>query len=1354
MRFFTLLICLNLSIACLAASRPGIRDFDPKTGVTFELVEHTQLESYWWPSTLLSYPVQFPEGQVRAESLQLTDLESSRILPFQLSSVKKSGEFLRFAIVHFLADLPSGGRRRFRLEMATRPTGTTPSNSVTESLDGNYVVLSNERFQIRVPRSQQIGGTVPGPIAAVARGSEWMGGGGIVSPKRKITGIETSRLESGPLFVRYSVVYHLEGDARYTADIRVIHGYDHVELRESMEGLLPEDGVYWDASWRNFHPTHRHAPNHPYLSSARDQAITEFDKIPWERIDEAFINTQHGVSSGISREGELPFRLGIYQPWGAYIILSSSCFWDERSNQTLGVFIDRTEDWRDQEYAIWAASNTLQVRYFYRDGVLSWRWPLTNGQRATGIAVYDHSRDREAVQRIAALTQSKAGADGVRATTKMFPASHTQFLQNRYGMLHLDLVKDWVLDYGTGPRNPGKVFPEGTYNSPEQLLKTVLQGELAAGMTTSGTRQNSGFAPVPARLMYETYVDGLHRNWNQLSDAQKERISAWYLMLAYVAAGEDWMPMQTMLAGHPNFLSDVKTVPALVAALFPEHPMAREWADLFEKFIELNTRYHTRPAVQAWNSRGGRWTENLGTYVWAFLRPLIRAEYMLREHFDGKNRLASPRLAEIADWAVNALSAPYDGEDLEFYRDESGRIPNHFWGIVTKELGPRRLHPPQGAHSARRMPPRTLWWMGKSLLNYRPLLAEALMWASRQDDQDSEHPKDKPDPWKIMFTGPTNTGTNPHLRSSKYTGYGITLRAGVDTKAETSIHLVQLDEGPNYRWGIAGEGGCGVIYYYAGGKAYSHNGREDVGDRPAHDTDFATNFGVWKDGRFRSIGRNVLKSPLMDLGPTQFVELLPRTGNNAYSWPEYQSRSVMMAGTDYFAIYDDVFNDAVAHRFSWATHKNEDFPYIHLIKGGMRSRQKHLTQLSTAEVKAVWYDGQGDAFAIISHDPDLKTEPTPYGAVARLRGTEDHLFRDPDGIDFDGHGVAFTGTAGIIRRRSNGGYELSLFRGTRITAGRVTIRLEENSDVAFRMEFDQPEESRGNYYSKTGGTVTIECDACGSSGTFYIDGAPHPVSSFSGGMKVALPVGRHQWQYSRGLAIPLAPTVLGTENSAGASLVSWQSVSGAESYRVELSDDGSATWRRVGETISSSMKLSNLANGRKYHVRVVAMNRQHESAAGPEYPIYATADAPAHPDGLRVTIEGGRVSVSWGQVLGVSRYRLYRRKAGEQQFQVVYEGAAQEFHDALPGVVPAFERPGIAANILRDKTGYTVYHYAVASVNGNGEGKKSPEVSTDPTSWLHWDPRPGEPFRRRYTYNTSNYTKLGEEEDHSSYYPK
>ena len=283
--------------------------------------------------------------------------------------------------------------------------------------------------------------------------------------------------------------------------------------------------------------------------------------------------------------------------------------------------------------------------------------------------------------------------------------------------------------------------------------------------------------------------------------------------------------------------------------LFPEHPMASDWADMWEKCMELNTRFNTRPAVKTWDAHGGRWTEDLGTYVWAFLRPALRTDFLLQKH-DGVERLVTPELAEMADWLVNSLSAPFDGETEAGYRTLLAVDHGREWGVVGPGEGPQRVYPPLGAHAEQRMPPRSLWYLGAVCSDTRrwrrstrcgPRDPQARMWKRSLEIR-------RPGTTSCIAL-PENRGTNPHLRSRKYTGYGIVLRAAVDTPQELSVHLQQIDEGPNYRWGWAAQGGCGVLYFFAAGKCFSFNGPEDTGDRRDQDTDFCTNLWRIQGGR-------------------------------------------------------------------------------------------------------------------------------------------------------------------------------------------------------------------------------------------------------------------------------------------------------------------------------------------------------------------------------------------------------------------------------------------------------------------------------------------------------------------------
>ena len=86
---------------------------------------------------------------------------------------------------------------------------------------------------------------------------------------------------------------------------------------------------------------------------------------------------------------------------------------------------------------------------------------------------------------------------------------------------------------------------------------------------------------------------------------------------------------------------------------------------------------------------------------------------------------------------------------------------------------------------------------------------------------------------------------------------------------------------------------------------------------------------------------------------------------------------------------------------------------------------------------------------------------------------------------------------------------------------------------------------------------------------------------------------------------------------------------------------------------------------------------------------------------LSIRLKSGGASLSWGEVLGVREYRLY---AGDK---LVHQGPERQFTDA-----------------------HAAQSYTVSAVNGNGEGARSNAVQSDPASWLTFDPKPGEPFRR------------------------
>ena len=106
---------------------------------------------YWWPRTLLSYPVQFD---------QATDLTRLRLqtgsgepVPLQWSNVVRRERATVSATLNFISDLPVGSRREFILKAGEPESGA--GNAVTEVNEGKTIVLDSGAMGVRIPQVKQ-----------------------------------------------------------------------------------------------------------------------------------------------------------------------------------------------------------------------------------------------------------------------------------------------------------------------------------------------------------------------------------------------------------------------------------------------------------------------------------------------------------------------------------------------------------------------------------------------------------------------------------------------------------------------------------------------------------------------------------------------------------------------------------------------------------------------------------------------------------------------------------------------------------------------------------------------------------------------------------------------------------------------------------------------------------------------------------------------------------------------------------------------------------------------------------------------------------------------------------------------
>ncbi|MGI5895254.1 MAG: hypothetical protein ACOX6P_11845, partial [Candidatus Merdivicinus sp.] len=995
-----------------------LHDYGETIGFTgqhkFVLADHIRHPLFWWPQTLLGYRMDFSAVKIWSEKeLALVEDETGEEQAFQLSDVVRAEDgTVKTAKIHFLSDLPSGGKRSFTLE---KRAGKTFAKAVKSQREGNSIWLKGENFSVKLPLSQAMGNHVPGPYEAFEFEGIRYGSSELICGKKEFLDLQTECKADGPLYSEYEMTYRFSRGGEYHAVVRVIKSMDFIEFEEEIKDLDENDGVYFRFNWNGLNPTHRHAPNNPAMIRCSGDAHC-YESYNWQTIDQELVeSTNHPLPMWGNLDGEIPFKLSSYEPQAAVARATNAAFWNKNTGISAGTFITDVEAWNSGRYDIYCSWNGFAVKFFYENGLLWWQYPIISGVRKTAVTVYCHEKDREYF--LETLPKKEidrkylSGGTGIA----VHGASYVTFLQNRYELITLNRIKDFVLEYPRDKRRLPRIRPNCAFVNWQEFVEYLFSYILVQKLPTHGQTENSGFHAVPYRRVSGLFFDAYNCLWETMPEEQRERVEAVLLLVTYLGAGEDLAPIMHVLGGPPNLHGDVKRSIPYISALFPEHPHVKRWGEIFRKSYNLLTRFSTRPDLDAIQLTGGRWAENIGTYTWAFWSDAIYSCMMLEQYHGFSNIVANKYAAMVAKWLVYSLTAPFEGEKPETaeYFKEDG----HFWGCFKIGEGPHRVHLPLGAHSARRTVPSSLFALADHLDWYSPLLAENIRYVCPGFTHDFERFDDsgnKPRSERERL----ESGTRPDYRTQAFTGMGVMFRSAVYTPDEMSVFLQQVDEGPNYRWGTSGGWGNGNIYYYAGGKAYSHNGMEDVGDRRLNDCDVGCNFGVWYKGSFKNIGPNVLTNGFHDLGVFQYAALSPDKQPPVYAYPEYQERSVLVSGKDYISIFDITGGSRNATRFSWSVHANDEFPEIYMLSF-VENRAELTTQNKKERIKTRWYDGRGNGYAVVTHRHDLHVEgmEKENGAVVTGPDFRDILFRSEYAQESTYEDVSFEGKVGAVRQK-------------------------------------------------------------------------------------------------------------------------------------------------------------------------------------------------------------------------------------------------------------------------------------------------------------------------------------------------
>ncbi len=175
---------------------------------------------------------------------------------------------------------------------------------------------------------------------------------------------------------------------------------------------------------------------------------------------------------------------------------------------------------------------------------------------------------------------------------------------------------------------------------------------------------------------------------------------------------------------------------------------------------------------------------------------------------------------------------------------------------------------------------------------------------------------------------------------------------------------------------------------------------------------------------------------------------------------------------------------------------------------------------------------------------------------------------------------------------------------------------------------------------------------------------------------------------------PVTPSGLAASASSTSQInVSWNAVSGAASYKLEVQAAGSNTWTTIYTGNATSFANTGLTANTQYTYRISAVNDGGTSAVSSIVSAKTLTALPATPTGLAVnngTATTSTLGISWNTVADATSYKLEVQIGGT--WTTIYSGSDTNFtHTGL--------------------TNNTSYNYRVSAVNSVGISEVSSMVS-------------------------------------------
>jgi hypothetical protein len=339
----------------------------------------------------------------------------------------------------------------------------------------------------------------------------------------------------------YRVAYRLAGGRRYTVDLTLQHNEAYLGIDETLEGFRSADNADLRLDFGGLNPDRRQVmANGGYLTIHGTMG--------------------HPYSAGfgdvLEAGGKLPFELGLNTP-NAYGVMRSAAFWNDQGSDALLLALDRLRDWKTEHRYVWYESRGPGNLNFYSSGGRKYLLTRLEGQRRLwALALIPREEMRNRPHLSDKRFQRQVAGPEVHLWQKL-----SDFSLNRR--------KDWGFqwDEPLGCR----LYPDAEKVTYEEWLKrnSIEGGNAMPSAIINCYWDMYGLAGAVGFRAMPRWFGTYERSRAGWTEAQRQHVRAILLFMAYTSEDDNDLPHHSMLAGHPNFISDVKQTLPIVCAVFP-----------------------------------------------------------------------------------------------------------------------------------------------------------------------------------------------------------------------------------------------------------------------------------------------------------------------------------------------------------------------------------------------------------------------------------------------------------------------------------------------------------------------------------------------------------------------------------------------------------------------------------------------------------------------------------------------------------------------------------------------------------------------------------------------------------------